>query len=309
MFGFNSNNNEKITLVVDDAVLKQAQTLDLVGAIDQGTSSTRFVVFTKRGRIAASAQMEHTQHFPPDHVGWHEHDPIEFWQNVMECIDAVAKELKHHHGIDLGGKSRRLKAVGITNQRETTIAWNAETGIPYYNAIVWDDLRTTDIAASIAHGDVNRFRLKTGLPLASYFAGTKVKWLLDNVPALQADFQDPNKREQVRFGTVDTWLLYQLTGRPSNSNVKSGEANVGGVFVTDVTNASRWLFLNLQTIRWDEELVNDICAPHSLPLSALPTIMSSSQVYATCTRQCGVVWFDQVPIASILGDQQVRVYS
>jgi glycerol kinase len=195
--------------------------------------------------------------------------------------------------------------VGITNQRETTVVWNAETGVPYCNAIVWDDLRTVDIAAEIAQGDADRFRDKTGLPLASYFAGTKVKWFLDNLPSLKMDLASPEKRTKVRFGTIDTWLLYQLTG--TKSNVK-GAANSGGMFITDVSNASRWLFLNLHTGQWDEELVQAICAPHSLPMSALPEIRSSSEVYAVCSKSCGVPTFDGVPIASILGDQQAALF-
>jgi glycerol kinase len=302
MFGLGHKENENIKVVVDNAIVKDAidKNLDLVGAIDQGTSSSRFVVFTKLGRIAASAQLEHTQIFHD--VGWHEHDPIEIWKSVVACIDAVARALKNN-GINL--EKRRLKAVGITNQRETTIAWNAETGAPYYNAIVWDCLRTGDIAAEIADGDVNRFRDKTGLPLASYFAGTKVKWLLANVAALEADLNDPHAREHVRFGTVDTWLLYQLTGTSSEAK---GAANSGGIFVTDVTNASRWLFLNLHTGFWDDELVKEICAPHSLPMSALPEIRSSSEVYAVCTTSCGVDTLNKVPIASILGDQQAALF-
>lgn len=306
MFGLGRNESEDIKVVVDNAIVKDAidKKLDLVGAIDQGTSSSRFVVFTKLGRIAASAQMEFRQIFPPgeDKVGWHEHDPIEIWKSVVACIDAVARALKNH-GVNL--EKSRLKAVGITNQRETTIVWNAESGAPYHNAIVWDCLRTGDIAAEIADGDVNRFRKETGLPLASYFAGTKVKWLLDNVAELQADLKDPNRRGLVRFGTVDTWLLYQLTGTSSKA---TSAANSGGIFITDVTNASRWLFLDLETGKWDAELVKEICAPHSLPMSALPEIHPSSEVYATCTKGCGVNALHEVPIASILGDQQAALF-
>jgi len=308
MFGINmGQENDNIKLVVDKGLVKEAidRNVDLVGAIDQGTSSTRFVVFSFFGQILASAQMEHTQYFPPgeEKVGWHEHDPIEIWENVVTCIDAVAKALKQN-GINL--QKKPLKTVGITNQRETTIVWNAETGKPYYNAIVWDDLRTVEIAAGIANGNPDRFREKTGLPLASYFAGTKVKWFLDNVPALEVDLVYPDKRDQVRFGTVDTWLMYQLTGT-KNSSVK-GAANSGGIFITDVSNASRWLFLDLHKGQWDPELVNAICSPHSLPMSALPEIRSSSEVYATCSKNCGVTIFDGVPIASILGDQQAALF-
>lgn len=301
------DDHHNIKVVVDEEIVKDARNksdLALVGAIDQGTSSTRFVVYTFYGQIAASAQMEHTQIFPAgeDYVGWHEHDPLEIWNNVVACINAVAKALKNN-GINL--EKRRLKTVGITNQRETTVVWNAETGEPYFNAIVWDDLRTVDLAAEIANGDPDRFRQETGLPLASYFAGTKVKWFLDNVPELQADLSDPEMSDQIRFGTIDTWLMYQLTGTKSSA---TGAANSGGIFITDVSNASRWLFLNLHTGQWDPELVKAICAPHSLPMSALPEIRSSSEVYATCSKSCGVTIFDNVPIASILGDQQAALF-
>jgi glycerol kinase len=195
-----------------------------------------------------------------------------------------------------------LKAVGITNQRETTIAWNSETGDPYYNAIVWDDLRTTSIAEEIAKGNPDRFRSKTGLPLASYFSGTKVKWLLDNVPKLQEDLR--NHPDVIRFGTMDTWLAYNLTGKERDDAV----SNVGGTFITDVTNASRWLFMDLKTLQWDKELIDEICAPHNVPLTALPEIKSSSEVYATLSDSGGVPCLATVPLASILGDQQSALF-
>lgn len=295
----------EIDVKVDLSVIKQGKDLDLVGAIDQGTSSTRFLVFTKHGLIAASAQTEHKQYFPSgeDKAGWHEHDPLEIWNNTVACIEAVTKALKSKAGVDL--KKRSLKAVGITNQRETLTAWNAETGAPYHNAIVWDDLRTCDIASEIADGDANRLRDKTGLPLASYFAGTKVKWLLDNVSSLQADLADPEKRTQVRFGTVDTWLVYQLTGTPSKV---AEAANQGGLFITDVSNASRWLFLDLKTVSWDQDLVDTMCSPHKLSVDALPKICPSSELYAVCKSSCGVDAFDGVPLGSILGDQQAALF-
>ena len=199
----NFNKEGKIKTFVDAQLLQGGKTC-FIGAIDQGTSSTRFLVFSKDGRVVASAQMEHSQIFPEgeDKVGWHEHDPIEIWDNVVACADAVADLLKKR-GIKLDRFP--LHAVGLTNQRETTIAWNAQTGVPYYNAIVWDDVRTTQIADHIADGDIHRLRDKTGLPLASYFAGTKVKWLLDNVKQLQEDIADPDSNRHVRFGTIDSW--------------------------------------------------------------------------------------------------------
>lgn len=196
-----------------------------------------------------------------------------------------------------------IQAIGITNQRETTIAWNATTGKPYYNAIVWDDTRTNGIANRIAGGNPDRLREKTGLPLASYFAGTKVKWLLDNLPELQVDIV--KKPDEVRFGTIDTWLLYQLSGKPSDV---AGAANVGGLFLTDVSNASRWLFLDIAKVQWEQSLVDIICSPHSVPLSVLPEIRSSSEVYAICTKDATAIpALDGVPVACILGDQQAAL--
>jgi glycerol kinase len=282
--------------------------IPLIGSIDQGTSSTRFLIFTHQGKIAASAQMEHTQFFPSQHIGRHEHDPIEIWQNTLQCIQNVVKALQESEfQIDL--QKQPLKAIGITNQRETTIAWNATTGEPYYNAIVWDDLRTTDIASSIANGNQNILREKTGLPVASYFAGTKVIWMIDNVAQLQEDLMDPHKKDQVRFGTVDTWLVYQLTGTPSTSSTESA-ANVGGTFLTDVTNASRWLFMDLKTLQWDEGLIEQVCngSKVSFPISALPDIKSSSEVYGYCSKEFGVAALEGTPIAAILGDQQAALF-
>lgn len=233
----------------------------------------------------------------PPQVGWHEHDPLEIWNNVVRCMDAVVQALQKRR------IKFEIKAIGITNQRETTVAWNATTGKPYYNAIVWDDTRTTSIASAIAAGDPDRLRAKTGLPLASYFAGTKVKWLLDNVPELQSDIK--NKPKEVRFGTIDCWLLYQLSGKPS---AVKGAANVGGLFLTDPTNASRWLFLDIAKVKWDQSLVDRVCSPHSVPLSALPEIRSSSEVYAICTKAAtGIPAVEGVPVSCILGDQHAAL--
>jgi glycerol kinase len=197
-----------------------------------------------------------------------------------------------------------LRAIGITNQRETTVAWNATTGKPYYNAIVWDDTRTTHIANEIASGNQDRLRSQTGLPLASYFAGTKVKWLLDNVQELQNDLK--TKPDEIRFGTIDTWVLYQLSGKPSGIE---HTANVGGLFLTDVSNASRWLFMDIAKVEWDASLIEAVCSPHSVPISALPGIRSSSEVYAICSKDAtGIAALDGIPVASILGDQQAALF-
>ncbi len=295
------------TSVTAEALVNAGPTSPLVGSIDQGTSSTRFLVFTNLGQIAASAQMEHTQIFPRDHVGRHEHDPIEIWNNTLTCMRNVVQALKESEfNIDL--KMQPLKAIGITNQRETTIAWNAITGKPYYNAIVWDDLRTTEIAEKIANGDQDRLREKTGLPLASYFAGTKVRWMIENIPSLREDLMDEKLRSQVRFGTVDTWLLYQLTGKKVSNDDKT--ANVGGLCITDVTNASRWLFMDLNSLEWDPDLIHQMCHDSGVkvPLSALPVIQSSSQLYGTCELGFGEEGLEGVPIAGILGDQQAALF-
>ena len=283
----------------------------VVGAIDQGTSSTRFLLFSKQGAIVVSSQVEHTQYFPE--TGWHEHDPLEIWAKVVACMEAVTTELSKKGYVLVGsnytgrkkrGKLLTLVAIGITNQRETTIAWNRRTGKPYYNAIVWDCNRTGAIAHAL--GDKDDLRDKTGLPLASYFAGTKVKWLLDNVPELQACLENPETADQVCFGTVDSWLVYQLTGSPSSTE---GSANAGGLFVTDVTNASRWLFMDLTSQKWDAALVDRICAPHKVPIdTALPKICPSSFLFGTCHKDCGVQVLESVPIAAIFGDQHAALF-
>ncbi|KAG7342495.1 glycerol kinase [Nitzschia inconspicua] len=303
------------TVRVVDSVLSQTassssssqnDTIKLIGAIDQGTSSTRFLLFTQQGEIAAWAQMEHTQIFPPDHPGWHEHDPLQIWNNVVTCIDAVVQAMDKQSNYNYS-----IAAIGITNQRESTVAWNAQTGKPYYNAIVWDDTRTTSVAHHIANahggGNVDKLRPQTGLPISSYFAGTKCKWLLDNVEQLQKDMM--SQPHNIRFGTIDTWLLYQLTGTPTEESNNTDAANVGGVFLTDATNASRWLFLDLETVQWDPRLVDTVCSPHRVPLSALPTVMPSSHVYATLKKEStGIERLDGVPVASILGDQQAALF-
>ena len=224
----------------------------------------------------------------------------------MLCIRATLHALEEVLPKNNSTTDRPIVAIGITNQRETTIAWNSKTGVPYYNAIVWDDTRTTHIAHELAAGNTDRLRNKTGLPLASYFAGTKVKWLLDNVPRLANDISDESTKEFVKFGTIDSWLMYQLTGQPNIDDSSSSEtaANVGGLHITDATNASRWLFCDISKVEWDQSLVDRVCAPHKVPLSALPAIRSSSEVYAQCT----LPFLKGVPIASILGDQHAALF-
>jgi glycerol kinase len=235
-------------------------------------------------------------------VGWHEHDPLTLVHNSLACIRAVQQRLRQK------GVTQQLQALGITNQRETTIAWNRHSGVPYYNAIVWDDTRTSTLAQTVSAGDINRLRAQTGLPLASYFAGTKVKWLLDNVPALSQDLADPAKAHQVCFGTVDSWLVFQLTGVPSTHQ---GALYCQGEHVTDVTNASRWLFMDLRTQVWDQDLVDTVCHPRHLPVTALPTICPSSHIFGSCSHghwKKTLPLLHNLPIAAVLGDQQAALF-
>jgi len=315
MFGMNHHPKSDAEKAVDTVKVNSQVLLstnpkspkkELIGSIDQGTSSTRFLLFTKEGKIAAYAQIETTQIFPASKVGWHEHDPIEIWRTVKLCIqavcDALDREVKQHNNRLLSGYA--IQSIGITNQRETTVAWNVETGQVYYNAIVWDDTRTVEIASNIANGNDDKLRAKTGLPLASYFAGTKVRWLLDNVEALRYDLS--TKPQVVRFGTIDTWIVYQLTGAPA---LKSSESNVGGLFLTDVSNASRWLFLDIHSVTWDAKLVDTVCGPHKVPLTALPKVVASSEIYAKLKQaSTGVQQLEGVPLSAILGDQQAALF-
>ncbi|MEH1012836.1 glycerol kinase GlpK [Micromonospora sp. CPCC 206060] len=245
-------------------------TEELVAAIDQGTTSSRCIVFNRSGDPVSVAQREHRQVFP--RPGWVEHDAEEIWQNVgqvvVEALDAA--------GVGPDG----LAAIGITNQRETTVVWDRATGRPVANAIVWQDTRTGPILADLAsaHGE-QWFRDRTGLPLATYFAGPKLRWLLDHVDGLR----DRGERGEVLFGTMDSWLIWKLTGR----------------HVTDVTNASRTLLMDLRTLDWDPELL----AALDIPAAMLPEIRSSAEVYGTAGSP-----LDGVPVASALGDQQAALF-
>ena len=271
---------------------------DLVAAIDVGTSSTRLIVFNANGDMLGSAQAEFEQLFPNPAEGWHEHNPFDISSQTFSCIEALADSAP---SLFIEGK---IKGIGITNMRETTIVWNAKTGLPYYNAIVWDDLRTANIASKMASDapdglGIDRFRDITGLPLSTYFSATKMRWLLENVPELLQDLsKESNERDNVRFGTVDTWLIYQLTGGKDDAT-----------YVTDVTNASRTLLMDLRTSDWDETLINaffgDIV---SFPTTtALPEIKSSSEVFCTCRPNHSSA-LHGVPISGILGDQQAALF-
>jgi glycerol kinase len=241
-----------------------------IGAIDQGTTSSRFIIFDRKGEIVALDQREHRQIHP--RPGWVEHDSEEIWTNVQAVISgALAKA-------DL--KPSDLQAVGVTNQRETALVWSRATGKPLHNAIVWMDARTDQLVAQFARdGGQDRFRQKTGLPLATYFSGLKWRWLLDHIPGLrqQAEAGD------ALFGTVDTWLAWKLTG----------------LHVTDVTNASRTQLMDLQTLDWDEDILNLF----GIPRKTLPQIHSSSEVFGVAGAP-----LPGVPLAGILGDQQAALF-
>ncbi len=243
-------------------------------AIDQGTTSTRCMVFDHSGRVVCFDQKEHEQIYPKP--GWVEHSPLEIWERTHTVIS----EALNKGNIDV----KDIAGVGITNQRETTLVWDRNTGRPYYNAIVWQDTRTDKICDELARsGGQDRFRAKTGLPLATYFSGPKVKWILDNVDGVRAAAE----RGDAIFGNVDSFVIWHLTG---GSN--------GGVHVTDVTNASRTLLMNLETQSWDDEIL----AAMNIPRQMLPEIRPSSQVYGEATDMLA-----GVPVAGDLGDQQAAL--
>jgi glycerol kinase len=250
---------------------------DYVLAIDQGTTSTRAMVFDHSGKVVSTGQLEHEQIFP--RAGWVEHDPEEIWRNTREVIgQALSRADITRHDI---------AAVGITNQRETTVVWERATGKPVYNAIVWQDTRTQSIVDRFAaDGGVDRFKQKVGLPLSTYFAGTKIVWILENVEGAR----EKADAGELMFGTTDSWVLWNLTGGVD-----------GGVHVTDVTNASRTLFMDLATCSWDEEILGIL----GIPASMLPEIKSSSEVYGTVESSS---LLREVPIAGILGDQQAATF-
>jgi len=248
---------------------------DYIGAIDQGTTSTRFIVFERTGRVKAVAQKEHEQIYP--NPGWVEHNPVEIWQHTREVIaEALAKG---------GLQPQDLAAIGITNQRETTIVWNRKTGEPVANALVWQDTRVADYVRELAKaGGQDRFRAKTGLPLTTYFSGLKIRWILEHVKGSR----ELAEAGDALFGNVDTFLVWHLTG-----------GTKGGVHVTDVTNASRTQLMNLETLSWDKELLEALGIPEAM----LPRIRSSSETYGLAKEPS----IRNVAIAGILGDQQAAL--
>ena len=248
-----------------------------VAAVDQGTTSTRCLLVGHDGRPVASHQLEHAQHLP--RPGWIEHDPDEIWANTRQVVAGALARADAEPG--------DIVAIGVTNQRETTVVWERSTGKPIHPAIVWQDTRTQRICDRLAaDGGVDRFRATTGLPLATYFAGPKAAWILDEVDGARA----AAGRGDLLFGTMDTYLLWQATGGPD-----------GGVHVTDVTNASRTMLMDLRTLAWDE----GICAEMGIPIPMLPTIRSSAEIYGHA-RESG--FLGGVPVAGVLGDQQAATF-
>ena len=246
-----------------------------VAAIDQGTTSTRCMVFDHSGRVVSVDQKEHEQIFPQP--GWVEHSPTEIWERTQEVVKGALSK---------GSLTTAdLAAVGITNQRETTVVWDRKTGTPVHNAIVWQDTRTDRICDELARdGGQDRFRAQVGLPLATYFSGPKVKWIIDNVPGVK----ERAASGDIVFGNIDTWVVWNLTGGPD-----------GGVHVTDPTNASRTMLMDLATLDWDDAILDTM----GIPRAMLPEIKSSSMEYA---KAKGVL--DGIPVAGILGDQQAAVF-
>jgi len=246
-----------------------------VMAIDQGTTSTRCILFDYQGRLVSVAQREHQQHYPAP--GWVEHDAVEIWRNVKR----LAPEALAQAGVGL----EQLAAIGIANQRETTVLWDRVTGVPVGRAVNWQDTRTDALIEQLAaDGGHDRFHDRCGLPLATYFAGPRIRWLLDATPGMRARAE----RGEVLFGTMESWLIWNLTGGPE-----------GGVHVTDVTNASRTMLMDISTLEWSDELLDAIGVPRAM----LPEIHSSSEVYGKAS-----VVLPGIKIAAALGDQQAALF-
>src|SRR5262245_6183861 len=246
-----------------------------VGAVDQGTTSTRFMVFDHAGAVVGIDQKEHDQIFPKP--GWVEHDAAQVWERTQEVIDGALEKT--------GIAATDLAAVGVTNQRETTLIWDRATGEPIHNALVWQDTRTDQICNELAaQGGQDRFRDTTGLPIATYFSGPKIRWLLENVDGARARAESGD----LLFGNMDTWVIWNLTGGPN-----------GGRHVTDVSNASRTLMMDLATLAWDDEILGILGVPRAM----LPEIRASSEVYGEATGSLA-----GIPVAGDLGDQQAALF-
>jgi glycerol kinase len=250
-----------------------------IAAIDQGTTSTRCMLFDHEGNIAASAQREHTQIYPQP--GWVEHDPLEIWQRTQEVIQEVITKQSI--------APKDISAIGVTNQRETTVVWDRNTGIPYYNAMVWQDTRTKEICDRLSlEGGKDRFRLAVGLPLTTYFSGPKIMWLLENIPNLRLAAE----RGDAIFGNIDTWLIWWLTGGPGQ-----------GIHITDVSNASRTMLMDLSSLEWDDGVLDIL----KIPRHILPKIRSSSDSMIYGTTLTNGPFDAAIPICGDLGDQQAAL--
>jgi glycerol kinase len=252
---------------------------EYIAAIDQGTTSTRCILFDRAGAVAM-AQKEHKQIFP--RAGWVEHDALEIWERTQEVIHEVIAKAGARHG--------EIAAVGVTNQRETTVVWDANTGKPYCNAIVWQDTRTKGICDGLADGSggVDQFRAVTGLPLATYFSGPKLQWILEHVPGVR----EAAERGEALAGTIDTWLIWWLTGGPA-----------GGSHVTDVTNASRTMLMRLSTLQWDKGMLETFAVPEQM----LPRILPSSVATGYGVTLRGGPFGESIPVCGALGDQQAAL--
>ncbi|MGW8317977.1 MAG: glycerol kinase GlpK [Candidatus Promineifilaceae bacterium] len=250
-----------------------------VAAVDQGTTSTRCMLFNHSGGVVSVAQKEHEQIYPKP--GWVEHDPMEIWERTQEVVkEAVAAA---------GAQPGDIAAVGVTNQRETTVVWDKNTGKPYYNAIVWQDTRTDRICNDLAKdGGQDRFRPKVGLPLATYFSGPKIKWILENVDGVRAAAE----KGDAIFGNIDTWVIWWLTGGPN-----------GGAHVTDVSNASRTMLMNLETLNWDHEILGIM----GIPRQMLPRVVPSSDPETWGKTPADGPFGDAIPVCGDLGDQQAAL--
>lgn len=250
-----------------------------IGAVDQGTTSSRFIIFNKDGDVVAMDQKEHAQIFPQP--GWVEHDPMEIWTNTQEVIAGGLRKA--------GIRGSDLAALGITNQRETVVAWDRRNGRPYANAIVWQCTRSHEICKGlIAEGGPDRFRAVTGLPVATYFSGPKIKWILDNVP----EARDAARERKILFGTMESWIIWWLTGGPQ-----------GGAHVTDVSNASRTMLMNLHTLEWDQEILDIL----GIPRHGLPRIVPSSAAESWGPTMEDGPLEARVPVCGALGDQQAAL--
>ena len=250
-----------------------------IGALDLGTTSNRFILFDHQGQIISVDQMEHEQIFP--RPGWVEHDPVEIWENSRRVIKGAMGKV--------GARGKEIAAIGITNQRETAVVWDKKTGQPLYNAIVWQCTRTDEICDALTQeGGQDRFRAKTGLPIATYFAGPKIKWILENVPEARA----AAGQGRALFGTIESWIIWQRTG-----------GTAGGAHVTDVSNASRTLLMDLETLAWDDEILGIMGIPKKMLPRIVPSIDKDTWGHTLKEGPMGA----EVPVCGALGDQQAAL--